>query len=485
MTVPVPIIVGLLASRLVSTHRVRRMAGTTARRLRRAGSHLQRHAMDALKALANSRRIAQLPKRTCPSPPMMKAVAGSSFFATPVFTGTPLMAGCAQHAQLYLPAQASLAGGRIFRILLGLLVMCGVAALGVLASRLHAELKRARERARAECSAATRLQSVSRRRRAYLFLRSCYQAVLRLQEACRARAALRAAAATTIQRHARRMSARNHFLIVLAATIRTQCAFRRWTVGGAASAAFEARALLRGELSARQGASLRRRMVAAGHLHAAARKLEAGCCAEAAHRLTRVVRGHLDRQAVRALRSTLRAQALASAKAKGVAARHLAARRTLTRGRHVARAPLVALDVNDDNDDGAHRQLFLSPQADPTPPQPPTRGSACGAVPPPPALAAAPPPPPPPPPRCSPRLALRALSAHELPAHREPLSVPGGRGAQPATSAEEMRGRQMRGLLRELELRLASRRDALEGTSEGHDALEGPATMARVHALRV
>jgi hypothetical protein len=175
-------------------------------------------------------------------------------------------------------------------------------------------MARALRRAEAENSAATRLQSLSRMRRACLFLRRCCDAVLRLQAACRARAAITAAAATIIQKEARRFIAYTAYTAMLGAAVRLQSAVRRWRVGGYAAAAADARSLVRGELSAAH-ASLSRRMLAVVRLETAARRLEAGCCVEAALKLTRIGRGHLARVHVAQLRAARAAKHAAVTKA--------------------------------------------------------------------------------------------------------------------------------------------------------------------------
>jgi hypothetical protein len=112
--------------------------------------------------------------------------------STLILPGAPVSVSCTERNVLP-PAR--------FDPTLAVLVGLALCALGVVVHARH--MARALRRAEAENSAATRLQSLSRMRRACLFLRRCCDAVLRLQAACRARAAITAAAATTIQKEAR------------------------------------------------------------------------------------------------------------------------------------------------------------------------------------------------------------------------------------------------------------------------------------------
>ena len=211
------------------------------------------------------------------------------------------------------------------------------------------------KKSKTEQSAAIKLQSVSRMRRAYLYLQSQCMAVLHLQSASRRRAALKAAAATTVQREARRMFAARSFAAALCAVVRVQSALRGWRVFGVAAAAKDARALLIGQLGR---ASLARRMVAVVRLQETARKLEAGAQGEAAQRLTRVVRGHLAREQAHRLREAQR-QERRSAKKEALYCNSSKARLSRapphslassvprTVGKHGRRMPLSPLSPND------------------------------------------------------------------------------------------------------------------------------------------
>lgn len=313
--------------------------------------------------------------------------------------------------------------------------------------------------------AATLLQSMTRRRRAYLFMRMCYDAVQRLQLASRRRAAVLARAATTVQKEVRRMIAQHAFFAVLSATIqvqyavrrrrrvvdratiRVQSAVRRWRVGESAAAAMDARALLLGELSSAR-ASLGRRMKAVVRLETAAGKLETGCRVEAGVFITRVSRGHLARVGVRRLRKARVAEKQAAAKAKRQAAKQAASsRRTISRSRHAA-------FVTDKAMPSPVQLEFASPTPVPPPPPPPMV-----AAPTPPALPelnralSAP----------APLGALSAATINQIanapPRHREPFGVPSAnkeRMLERCATQERLAG--SAALLKELKERIHSRK---------------------------
>ena len=281
--------------------------------------------------------------------------------STLILPGAPVSVSCTERNVLP-PAR--------FDPTLAVLVGLALCALGVVVHARH--MARALRRAEAENSAATRLQSLSRMRRACLFLRRCCDAVLRLQAACRARAAITAAAATTIQKEARRFIAYTAYTAMLGAAVRLQSAVRRWRVGGYAAAAADARSLVRGELSAAH-ASLSRRMLAVVRLETAARRLEAGCCVEAALKLTRIGRGHLARVHVAQLRAARAAKHAAVTKAHQQASlKDAAYRRTTGRGRHVAVSRLV------EPREAPYRQLNFSPSPASAPLPPVVHGAVVG-----------------------------------------------------------------------------------------------------------
>ena len=283
--------------------------------------------------------------------------------STLILPGAPISVSCTDRNVLP-PAR--------FDPTLAVLVGLALCAVGV---AVHARLRaRALHRAEAENSAATRLQSLSRMRRACLFLRRCCGAVLRLQAACRARAAITAAAATSIQKEARRFIAYTAYTAMLGAAVRLQSAVRRWRVGGYAAAAADARSLVRGELSAAH-ASLSRRMLAVVRLETAARRLEASCCVEAALRLTRIGRGHLARVHVAQLRAARAAKQTAVAKAHHHSSlKEAAYRRTTGRGRHVAVSRLI------EPREAPYRQLNFSPSPASVPPPPAVNGAVVGPL---------------------------------------------------------------------------------------------------------
>ena len=155
---------------------------------------------------------------------------------------------------------------------------------------------KAAHRSQLRKKAAIKLQSYGRSWRATQIYRHVKSAAAAIQKACRSRAAMLAAAATTIESECRRFLARRDYLVAIAAAIKIQSCVRRWRTYWMAGAAIDARLLVRGEL---QGTGLRRRRLAVERLREQSRKLDNTNKADAAVLICRVAKGHLVRMGLK------------------------------------------------------------------------------------------------------------------------------------------------------------------------------------------